>query len=217
MTDKPPVHEALSAVMDDVRAVRKDSRNADQGYVFRGIDSVVNAVGPSLRKHGVVPVPMLEHASYRDVQTSRGKPSREVTVQVRYRFYGPAGDFIDTVVPGEAMDFGDKGTAKAMSVAMRIALLQALALPTDEPDADSQTYERAVPVNREAAPSPTKVLRQKISDLSSEKGWDVAEVSKYFVELYKVPSTSASEKQLSEFLDLLTADGLPVPAEAGAE
>jgi hypothetical protein len=41
------------------------------------------------------------------------------------------------------MDSGDKATAKAMSVAYRTALLQVLCLPTDEPDPDSHTYERA--------------------------------------------------------------------------
>jgi hypothetical protein len=41
------------------------------------------------------------------------------------------------------MDSGDKATAKAMSVAMRTALLQALCLPTDEPDPDATSYERA--------------------------------------------------------------------------
>jgi hypothetical protein len=46
-------------------------------------------------------------------------------------------------VLGEAMDSGDKAVAKAMSVAFRIALLQALALPTDEPDPDSYSYERS--------------------------------------------------------------------------
>lgn len=142
MSDKPSIVEALSKVMADVQAVGKKSRNTEQGYNFRGVDAVVNAVGPELRKHGVIVLPMLEHAAYRDVTTSRGKPSRECTVQVRYRFYGPAGDFIEAVVPGESMDFGDKGAAKAMSVAYRIALLQALCIPTDEPDPDAQAYER---------------------------------------------------------------------------
>jgi hypothetical protein len=41
------------------------------------------------------------------------------------------------------MDSGDKAVPKAMSVAFRTALLQALALPTDEPDPDASTYERA--------------------------------------------------------------------------
>lgn len=143
MSDKPSIYEALSAVMDDVQAVRKGDRNAQQGYSFRGIDAVVNAVGPALRKHGVIAVPHATEARYRDVQTSTGKPSRECTVVVTYRFYGPAGDFIEATVPGESMDFGDKGAPKAMSVAYRIALLQALCIPTDEPDADSQSYERA--------------------------------------------------------------------------
>lgn len=139
---KPTVYEAMSAVMADVQAVGKGDRNQDQGYSFRGIDSVVNAVGPAFRKHGVVPVPHKMAANYRDVQTSRGKPSRECTVTVTYRFYGPAGDHIDAEVPGESMDFSDKGAPKAMSVAYRIALLQVLCIPTDEPDPDSHTYER---------------------------------------------------------------------------
>lgn len=145
MSDKPTVVEALTAVMADVQAVRKNKRNDDQGYMFRGIDAVINAVGPSLRTHGVLVLPMLEDASWRDVRTSRDKPARECTVRVRYRFYGPAGDHLEVVVPGESMDFGDKGAAKAMSVAFRIALLQALAIPTDEPEnePDAHTYERA--------------------------------------------------------------------------
>lgn len=152
LADKPTVVQALSAVMEEVQVVRKNKRNDDQGYMFRGVDAVVNAVGPVLRKHGVVPVPILENTSYRDVTTSRGKPSREVTVQVRYRFYGPAGDYIDAVVPGESMDFGDKGSAKAMSVAYRIVLLQALCIPTDDVEPDSQSYERAVEPPRPPEP-----------------------------------------------------------------
>ena len=151
-TVKPTVYEALSAVMAAVQAVKKDGRNTEQNYVFRGIDAVVNAVGPELRAHGVLVIPELLEVAYRDVLTSRGKPSRECTVQVRYRFYGPAGDYIDCTSPGEAMDFGDKGTAKAMSVAFRVALLQALCIPTDEPDADSHTYERARDDWQAAAP-----------------------------------------------------------------
>lgn len=140
---KPTVVEALLAVMEDVQAVGKRDRNSQQGYNFRGIDAVVNAVGPAFRKHGVIAVPAKSEARYRDVQTSTGKPSRECTVTVTYRFYGPAGDFIETEVPGESMDFGDKGAPKAMSVAYRIALLQALCIPTDEPEPDAQSYERA--------------------------------------------------------------------------
>jgi hypothetical protein len=66
-----------------------------------------------------------------------------VKVKVTYTFIGQAGDAISATVVGEAMDAGDKATAKAMSVAFRTALLQALCLPTDEPDPDSNSYERS--------------------------------------------------------------------------
>lgn len=142
-TEKPTVVEALTRVMAAVSPVGKDGHNSQQNYKFRGIDAVVNEVAPKLREHGVIVLPEVLAANYRDVQTSSGKPSRECTVKVRYRFYGPAGDCIDVIVPGESMDFGDKGTAKAMSVAFRIALLQALCIPTGDADPDSQSYERA--------------------------------------------------------------------------
>lgn len=138
----PTVRDALKAVMDEVQAVGKDGFNKNQKYNFRGIDAVVNAVGPAFRKHGIVPVPILKDINYRDVKSAGGSPQREVTVKVCYQFVGPAGDMLDVVVPGEAMDSGDKGTAKAMSVAYRIALLQLLCIPTDEPDPDESSYER---------------------------------------------------------------------------
>lgn len=194
MTDpqpsQPNIVSALAAVMEDVREVKKGDRNTQQGYAFRGIDSVVNAVGPVLRKHRVIVVPMLESVSYRDVQTSGGKPSRECTVSVRYRFHGPAGDFIDAVTPGESMDFGDKGAPKAMSVALRIALLQALCLPTDDVDPDSQSYEREAPTTgRGRPPAPPKdkfggtdpdEIRGRLRTDCEAMGWDLGVVGALF-------------------------------------
>ena len=138
----PTVRELMQRVMGEVRAVSKDDRNPQQGYNFRGIDAVINAVGPAFRRYGIVPEIWNSKTRYRDVQTSTGKPSREVTVKVHYRFSGPKGDYIKAKVWGESMDFGDKGTAKAFSVAYRIALLQVLCIPTGDTDPDAQTYER---------------------------------------------------------------------------
>lgn len=138
------VHEAWSAVMADVQSVSKDSRNQSQNFNFRGIDAVVNAVGPALRKHGVVVMPVDAASRTRDVTVGRNQTAmREVTVTVIYRVFGPEGDSFDGQALGEAMDSGDKATPKAMSVAYRTFLLQALTIPTDEPDPDSQSFERA--------------------------------------------------------------------------
>lgn len=141
---KPTVVELLAKVMEDVQAVSKDSRNESQGFSFRGIDAVMNAVGPALRKHGVVAMPVKSAAEYREVEVGKNRTKqRECTVMVTYRFHGPAGDYVDAEVPAEALDSGDKATSKAMSVAYRTALLQALTIPTDEPDPDSTSVERS--------------------------------------------------------------------------
>ncbi len=175
MTEKLTVVEALAAVMDAVRGVGKDGFHDAPGakFKFRGIDAVVNAVGPALRTHRVVVVPQLVSIEHRDVLTSGGKNARETCVVVKYVWTGPDGSTLDTVVPGEAMDNGDKGTAKAMSVAFRIALLQALCLPTDDTDPDTASYERAAPEPRQeqSAPSQNPALTALLA-ACTENGWD---------------------------------------------
>lgn len=136
--------KALNAVMETVGNVSKDGRNQAQGFNFRGIDAVVNAVSPALRKHNVVVVPRLLASEYETVTVGKNQTQMgHARVQVEYAFYATDGSSVSAIVAAESMDSGDKATAKAMSVAMRTALLQALCLPTDEIDPDATSYERS--------------------------------------------------------------------------
>jgi len=144
MENKLPIAQALSEVMKAVGAIAKKDKNTAQGFNFRGIDSVVNAVSPALQKFGVVVVPSVEEYDYQTVEIGRNRTAMgHVRVKVTYTFIGVNGDAIKATVVGEAMDSGDKATAKAMSVAFRTALLQSLSLPTDEVDPDAHSYERS--------------------------------------------------------------------------
>lgn len=134
----------LSQVMAEVGAVRKGDRNSQQNFNFRGIDAVTNAVSPALRKAGVIVTPQVIDYQYGSVTVgSKGTVMGHVKVMVRYVFHAPDGSSLETVVPAESFDSGDKATAKAMSVAFRTCLLQTLCLPTDEIDPDATSYERA--------------------------------------------------------------------------
>jgi len=133
----------LTKVSAAVGAVGKTGKNEKQGYNFRGIDAVVNAVGPALRAEGISCLPEVLSADYGTVEVGQNRtPMSHVRVIVRYRFTDGL-EHLDAIVPGEAMDSGDKATAKAMSVAFRTCLLQTLCLPTDEADPDEHSYERA--------------------------------------------------------------------------
>jgi hypothetical protein len=140
----------LTKVMDDIGAVRKGEKNTHQNFNFRGIDAVVNAASPAFRKHGVVVVPTLNSVDYETVEVGQNRSRMaSVRVNVSYTFHAPDGSNVVATVVAESMDSGDKATAKAMSVAFRIALLQTLCLPTDDIDPDAQTYERsAAPTKR---------------------------------------------------------------------
>ncbi|SDL15339.1 ERF superfamily protein [Nocardioides sp. YR527] len=147
MSDKLTVQEAWAAVMADVQGLGKNQAvtSGPARFNFRGVDDVMNAVGPVLRTHGVSVVPTEVTHSPENVTTSNGKGMRNVTVFVKYAIHGPAGDTMAGAAAGEAADSGDKATPKAMSVAFRTFLLQALCLPTNEPDPDEHQYERAAP------------------------------------------------------------------------
>ena len=156
MSEIPSVIMALQHVMADVQAIAKTDRNVQQNFVFRGIDAVMQAVGPAFREHGVVCVPYHVELGSETYETSKNTKMRDVTATVTYRIYGPAGDYIEAQVAGESADVGDKATPKAMSVAYRTLLLQALTIPTGDPDPDASSHERAAaePVRREERPEP---------------------------------------------------------------
>lgn len=143
----PSVDRAWNAVMNQVLAVGKNQR-ADMGrggtYNFRGVDAVVNAVGPALRTHGVTvhPKKILDVVTTQ-YQTSSGGRMVNKEVRVRWEVRGPLGDSFIGESVGEASDTGDKAMSKAQSVAYRVYLLQALCIPTDEPDPDLENHARA--------------------------------------------------------------------------
>lgn len=140
----PQIFGLLSKVMADAGAVKKGDYNSHQKFNFRGIDAVINAVSPAMRKHGVIVVPTVITSDYDSVQVGQNRTVMgHARITITYTFYAPDGSSVAATVSAESMDSGDKATAKAYSVAFRTALLQTLCLPTDEADPDSDTYERS--------------------------------------------------------------------------
>lgn len=150
MSDVKNAAEVIAAVMNDVQGLAKKDMNKQQGFNFRGIDAVMNAVGPALRTHGGFIVPAIDSVRYEAYPSKSGGQLNVCHVTVTYAVHGQKGDPILGSVSAEAFDSGDKATAKAMSVAYRTFLLQLLCLPTDEPDPDTYTYELDVPVEWDA-------------------------------------------------------------------
>lgn len=138
------VYTAWNQVMQQVQQVGKTGYNQQQNFSFRGVDAVVNAVGPALRERGVIVVPdeIIENTA---TEYTTGKYDTRMVnrlVRIRWKVVGPSGDFFTGESMGEAADAGDKSMSKAQSVAYRVFLLQALCIPTGDPDPDSESHER---------------------------------------------------------------------------
>lgn len=137
--------QVIVTVMQEVSSVAKKDKNQSQGFSFRGIDAVMNAVGPALRKAQGFIVPEVLAMENSTVPSASGKSLNIVRLTVKYTVMGSettlVADGISGIVVSESFDSGDKSVAKAMSVAYRTFLLQLLCLPTDEPDPDHDSYE----------------------------------------------------------------------------
>lgn len=126
------IYQAINAVMKDCGAVGKDSRNPQQGYQYRGIDAVMNAINPALTKNKVFVAPEVLEQTREERQSAKGGLLIYSIVKVKYTFYAEDGSNVSAVVMGEGMDSGDKATNKAMSAAFKYALFQTFCIPTEE-------------------------------------------------------------------------------------
>lgn len=144
MTDKK-VYAAISAVAKEMATtgISKDRRNQQQGFNFRGIDQVYNALAPALVNHGLLILPRITERTVTERTTQKGGVLFYVVVKAEFDFVSTEDGSIHTVTTyGEAMDSGDKATNKAMSIAYKYAAFQAFCIPTEETaiDADAEVH-----------------------------------------------------------------------------
>lgn len=144
MAEKQPmnIYETITAVMNEIGAVGKNSKNQQQGFMFRGIDAVMNALNPAMKKYGLFVVPEILDQTREERTTSKGSLLIYSICKVKYTFYAQDGSSISAVVIGEGMDSGDKATNKAMSIAFKYACFQVFCIPTEEMvDPDAEVHE----------------------------------------------------------------------------
>lgn len=140
------VYKAIADVQADIAQVgiakkRKNTQGA--GFNFRGIDDILNALGPMMPKHGLVVVPRMVERDSVERQSKSGGVLFFVTVKAEFDFVGVEDGSTKTATAfGEAMDSSDKATSKAMSVAWKNAAILTFQIPVEGlNDADAVTHQ----------------------------------------------------------------------------
>lgn len=205
----PHVYQAIAEVMATIgkEGIAKDRKNDQQGYAFRGIDDVYNALAPILSGAGLCILPFVKDRQVVERQTQRGGVLFYVTVHVDFALVSAKDGSTHTIsVVGEAMDSGDKATNKAMSAAYKYACMQAFCIPTEgDNDADRTTHV----VAPTKAPVVSQLEIDTISKLASAKGVDLASVCKAYglASIGELPLAKAPE-----VIARLQAKAAPAPA-----
>lgn len=153
----PRIYAAIAAVMTEMGkdGISKDRKNDQQGYKFRGIDDVYNALAPMLARHDLIVIPKVLTREQVERKTAKGYPIFYVTCQVEFTLICSLdGSSVQCVTYGEAMDSADKATNKAMSAAYKYMAMQTFCIPTEgDNDADATTHEVA-PIAADRRPTP---------------------------------------------------------------
>lgn len=156
---------AIRAIMADVTGVGKhgqmDPAARMGNYKYQRYDDLKRELGAAFRTHAV----FVQSTTTNLVNERMGDGGRlsRVVVSVTYRFTSLAdGSELSFDSHGESIDKSDKATGKAMTMALKTALVQAFMLAaedTEDPDA-TRPGEDDAPSRREPNPDAQRVGRE---------------------------------------------------------
>lgn len=136
------IYGKMASILKETKAITKSEKNQQQGFKFRGIDNVMNELHELFAKNEVFILQEVQGFTTENRPTKSGGTNTFTRATVKFRYITTDGSCVETVNVGEAMDSGDKGMNKAMSIALKYSLLQMFLIPTEDPkDPDSTTPE----------------------------------------------------------------------------
>jgi|GEM_PF-4731712 len=144
-TEKKNVYQLISEVTSEISkiGISKDQTNQRQGYKFRGIDDVYNALSSIISRTGLVILQKCTDHKMEELVSKDNKALFRAIVMMEYTFFSiHDGSSHTTTMPGEANDQYDKATPKATSAAYKNNAFQVFCIPTEgDNDADASSHE----------------------------------------------------------------------------
>lgn len=159
----------LSEVMAEVGRIPKNGYNSNHNYRYAKEDDVLEGVRNALSSRALILMPSVEDTAWSVLEAKSGSKQRICTLTVRFTLHdGETGEHMSFTVLGEGQDVGDKATYKAMTGALKYALLKLFLIPTgddpeNEPKEERSSGNRSAPRSqaaRSARPAPAPQAAQ---------------------------------------------------------
>lgn len=172
----------LSEVMAAVTHVSKTGHNKFHNYDYATEADIVASVRKAMAERHLVLVHDTEKVEVKDLARKNGT-ERLATLTVRFTVHdGDSGESMSFHVLGEGTDSGDKATYKALTGAVKYALLKLFLIPTgDDPEKDDdappqrqgkrEAPRQATP--RESSPPLTPAQQETVRKVETATGGKV--------------------------------------------
>lgn len=152
------IYGKIANILKETKAITKSEKNQQQGFKFRGIDNVMNELHDLFSKNDVFILQEVKNYTTENRPTKSGGTNTFTRATITFKYMTTDGSYVETTNVGEAMDSGDKGMNKAMSIALKYSLLQMFLIPTEEQkDPDATT------------PEETPFIEMAMADIKSAK------------------------------------------------
>lgn len=140
--------QRLLKVMEEVDYVQKENKKVNGQYTFVSHDAVTAKVRPALVKQGIMAIPTV-------ISKNQDGNRTEVEIGVTFVNVDDPQDKFAVQYFGYGIDTQDKGPGKAISYAVKYALLKVLGLETgDDPEKESIDHKGNTPKEPAAPKAP---------------------------------------------------------------
>lgn len=219
------IYGKIADCMQQIGAIGKNSKNAQQGFMYRGIDAVMNALNPVLTDNRMFCVPEVLEQHREERQTRNGGNLIYSILKMRYTLYAEDGSHVSAVVVGEGMDSADKGSNKAMSVAYKYAMFQIFSIPTEEladPDAETppESTRKGAPKQPTTPPAPEWSAKACIAQFCNARQMPLKDFAAYRTAAIaaglaaNIPSDQLTREQCQTLLDAIERNFLTNEAQS---
>jgi hypothetical protein len=172
------LRQKLAEVRRRIGYIQKRGHNEHFNYSYVTAADIAGSVGDILSELGVVVIPSLENITYESA-ASRGETTRMARVVMAYTFADvDSGEEIVAKVAGQGLDTGDKAPYKAMTGALKYALLQSFLLATGDDPEDERVDARFTAAGSDRPIGADEV--HELEKLIGDTGTDLQRVLAYY-------------------------------------
>ncbi len=165
------IYQRINAVMKEVTYVQKESRKVNNMYTFCSHDSVTSALHVPMTIHGIAMIPSI-------VELTQDGNKTIVKMEVAFINIDKPEEQVKVIYYGYGIDPSDKGIGKAVSYAVKYAMLKTFCLETGD-DVERDNIEHIPSQKKEESVDYPELLKLELGKISqgcnkNEKSYVVA-------------------------------------------